>query len=162
MPSFTLRVNGAQKTVDVSADTPLLWVLRDSLQLTGTKYGCGAGICGSCSVHMNGALTRSCITTVSQAAGKDITTIEGMGADRLHPLQEAWIAEDVPQCGYCQSGQIMAAAALLKKTPHPTDAQITEFMSANICRCGTYERIRRAIRRAISDKNVRPTAGGTK
>jgi aerobic-type carbon monoxide dehydrogenase small subunit (CoxS/CutS family) len=106
---------------------------------------------------MNGALTRSCITTVSQAQGKDITTIEGLDTNGPHPLQKAWIAEDVPQCGYCQSGQIMAAAALLKKTPHPTDAQITEFMSANICRCGTYERIRRAIRR-VSDKNVRPTA----
>jgi aerobic-type carbon monoxide dehydrogenase small subunit (CoxS/CutS family) len=153
MSSFTLRVNGVSKTVEVAADTPLLWVLRDSLELTGTKYGCGAGICGACSVHMNGELTRSCITRVAQAAGKEITTIEGLGADRLHPLQEAWIREDVPQCGYCQSGQLMAAAALLKKTPHPTDAQITRFMSANICRCGTYERIRRAIRRA---------AGGTK
>lgn len=148
MSSFTLRVNGVSKTVDVAADTPLLWVLRDSLELTGTKYGCGAGICGACSVHMNGALTRSCITNIAQAAGKEITTIEGLGANRLHPLQEAWIREDVPQCGYCQSGQLMAAAALLKKTPHPTDAQITAYMSANICRCGSYERIRRAIHRA--------------
>jgi aerobic-type carbon monoxide dehydrogenase small subunit (CoxS/CutS family) len=148
MPSFTLRVNGVSKTVDVATDTPLLWVLRDSLELTGTKYGCGAGICGACSVHMNGALTRSCITSVSQAAGRDITTIEGLGANGLAPLQEAWIQEDVPQCGYCQSGQLMAASALLKKTPHPSDAQIREFMSANICRCGTYERIRRAIHRA--------------
>ena len=148
MPSFSLRVNGALKTVDVAADTPLLWVLRDSLELTGTKYGCGAGICGACSVHMNGALTRSCITTISQAAGREITTIEGLGRSRLDRLQEAWIQEDVPQCGYCQSGQLMAAAALLKKTPHPSDAQITQFMSANICRCGTYERIRRAIHRA--------------
>lgn len=148
MSSFTLRVNGVSKTVDVAADTPLLWVLRDSLELTGTKYGCGAGICGACSVHMNGALTRSCITNIAQAAGKEITTIEGLGANRLHPLQEAWIREDVPQCGYCQSGQLMAAAALLKKTPHPTDAQITAYMSANICRCGTYARIRRAIHRA--------------
>jgi len=152
MPSFSLRVNGVSKTVEVAADTPLLWVLRDSLELTGTKYGCGAGICGACSVHMNGALTRSCITSISQAAGRDITTIEGLGGNGLHPLQQAWIREDVPQCGYCQSGQLMAAAALLKKTPHPSDAQITEFMSANLCRCGTYERIRRAIQRA---------AGGT-
>jgi len=148
MPSFSLRVNGLSKTVEVAADTPLLWVLRDSLALTGTKYGCGAGICGACSVHMNGTLTRSCITSIARAAGQEITTIEGLGANGLHPLQKAWIHDDVPQCGYCQSGQLMAAAALLKKTPHPSDAQITEFMSANICRCGTYERIRRAIHRA--------------
>jgi isoquinoline 1-oxidoreductase subunit alpha len=148
MPSFSLRVNGVLKTVDVAADTPLLWVLRDSLDLTGTKYGCGAGICGACSVHMNGALTRSCITTISAAAGREITTIEGLGPNRLDRLQQAWIQEDVPQCGYCQSGQLMAAAALLKKTPHPSDAQIAQFMAGNICRCGTYERIRRAIHRA--------------
>lgn len=154
MAEFTFRVDGANKTVDVSPDTPLLWVLRDSLQLTGTKFGCGAGLCGACSVHLNGALTRSCITRVSEASGKDIVTIEGLGAGHLHRLQKAWIAEDVPQCGYCQSGQIMAAAALLAKTPHPTDDQITDFMSGNICRCGTYERIRRAIRRA--------SAGGAK
>ena len=148
MPNYSFRVNGTEKNVDVSPDTPLLWVLRDSLQLTGTKFGCGAGLCGACSVHINGALTRSCITPVSQVAGKTVTTIEGLGANGLHPLQQAWIAEDVPQCGYCQSGQIMAAAALLHKTPHPTDQQITEFMTGNICRCGTYERIRRAIHRA--------------
>jgi len=150
MPNFNFRVNGSEKNADVSADTPLLWLLRDTLELTGTKFGCGAGLCGACSVHINGALTRSCITPVSQVAGKNITTIEGLGSNRLHPLQEAWIAEDVPQCGYCQSGQIMAAAALLAKTPHPTDQQITDFMSGNICRCGTYERIRRAIHRASS------------
>jgi aerobic-type carbon monoxide dehydrogenase small subunit (CoxS/CutS family) len=154
MPNFSFRVNGSEKNADVSADTPLLWVLRDTLYLTGTKFGCGAGLCGACSVHINGALTRSCITPVSQVAGKSVTTIEGLGADSLHPLQKAWIAEDVPQCGYCQSGQIMAAAALLQKTPHPTDQQITEFMTGNICRCGTYERIRRAIHRA--------SAGGAK
>ena len=148
MPTFTFRVNGSEKNADVSPDTPLLWVLRDSLQLTGTKFGCGAGLCGACSVHINGALTRSCITPVSQVAGKNVTTIEGLGANGLHPLQAAWIAEDVPQCGYCQSGQIMAAAALLKKTPHPTDQQITDFMSGNICRCGTYARIRAAIQDA--------------
>jgi len=150
MPKFTFRVNGNEKSADVSADTPLLWVLRDTLELTGTKFGCGAGLCGACSVHVNGALTRSCITPVSQVADKNITTIEGLGANGLHPLQKAWIAEDVPQCGYCQSGQIMAAAVLLEKTPHPTDQQITDFMSGNICRCGTYERIRRAIHRASS------------
>jgi isoquinoline 1-oxidoreductase subunit alpha len=153
MPNFTLRVNGAEKNVNVEPDTPLLWVLRDTLELTGTKFGCGAGLCGACSVHVNGVLTRSCSMPISQAAGKSVTTIEGLGANRLHPLQKAWIAEDVPQCGYCQSGQIMAAAALLAKTPHPTDTQITESMSANICRCGTYDRIRKAIHRA---------AGGTK
>jgi aerobic-type carbon monoxide dehydrogenase small subunit (CoxS/CutS family) len=154
MPTYTFRVNGSEKSTDVSPDTPLLWVLRDSLQMTGTKFGCGAGLCGACSVHLDGALTRSCITPVSQVAGKSVTTIEGLGANGMHPLQAAWIAEDVPQCGYCQSGQIMTAAVLLKKTPHPTDQQITEFMSGNICRCGTYERIRRAIHRA--------SAGGAK
>src|SRR5438552_5325172 len=154
MANFTLRVNGAEKVVDVSADTPLLWVLRDTLQLTGTKFGCGAGLCGACSVHVNGALTRSCTMQVSQAAGKNITTIEGLGANGLHPLQKAWIAEDVPQCGYCQSGQIMAAASLLAKTPHPSDQQITDYMSGNICRCGTYERIRRAARRVACPAGV--------
>lgn len=151
MAEFTLLLNGKSKTVDVSPDTPLLWVLRDSLQMTGTKYGCGAGLCGACSVHLDGALTRSCITPVSQAVGKKITTIEGLGGTGLHAVQKAWIAEDVPQCGYCQSGQIMAAAALLAKTPHPTDAEITEFMSGNICRCGTYDRIRKAIHRAAGN-----------
>lgn len=150
MPNYTFHVNGSEKNAEVSPDTPLLWVLRDNLQLTGTKFGCGAGLCGACSVHVNGALTRSCITPVSQVVGKHVTTIEGLGANGLHPLQAAWIAEDVPQCGYCQSGQIMAAAAMLQKTPHPTDQQITDFMSGNICRCGTYERIRRAIHRATS------------
>jgi aerobic-type carbon monoxide dehydrogenase small subunit (CoxS/CutS family) len=150
MPNFTLQVNGAQKTVDVQPDTPLLWVLRDSLSLTGTKYGCGVGLCGACTVHVDGRLIHSCTMPISQAAGKNIKTIEGLGADGLHPLQKSWIAEDVPQCGYCQSGQIMAAAVLLAKRPHPTDAEITDFMSANICRCGTYDRIRRAIHRAAA------------
>jgi len=148
MPDITLRVNGTEKHVDVSPDTPLLWVLRDSLELTGTKFGCGVGLCGACSVHVNGALTHSCTLRVSEAAGKNITTIEGLGANGLHALQQAWIDEDVPQCGYCQSGQIMAAAALLAKTPLPSDNDITDFMSGNICRCGTYDRIRRAIHRA--------------
>jgi aerobic-type carbon monoxide dehydrogenase small subunit (CoxS/CutS family) len=150
MPDITLEVNGREQKVSVSADTPLLWVLRDTLQLTGTKYGCGAGLCGACTVHVDGAAMRSCSTPVSQVAGKKITTIEGLTASGPHPLQQAWIAEDVPQCGYCQTGQIMAAAVLLTKTPQPSDAQITEFMSGNICRCGTYDRIRRAIHRAAS------------
>jgi isoquinoline 1-oxidoreductase subunit alpha len=150
MPNYSLKVNGIAKTIEVEPDTPLLWVLRDTLQLTGTKFGCGAGLCGACSVHLDGALTRSCTLPVSQAAGKNIKTIEGLGANGLHALQQAWVAEDVPQCGYCQSGQIMAAASLLAKTPHPTDAEISEFMSGNICRCGTYERIKRAIHRAAN------------
>lgn len=158
MATFILRVNGAEKTVDVEPDTPLLWVLRDSLELTGTKYGCGAGLCGACSVHVDGKLMHSCTLPVAQAAGKSVTTIEGLGANGPHAVQRAWIAEDVPQCGYCQSGQIMAAAALLAKTPHPTDSQITDAMSGNICRCGTYDRIRRAIHRA-SHANA---AGGAK
>lgn len=153
--AITLRVNGSEQSVDVSPETPLLWVLRDTLQLTGTKFGCGVGLCGACSVHVNGALTRSCTLRVSEAAGKTITTIEGLGANGLHPLQIAWIAEDVPQCGYCQSGQIMAAAALLAKNPKPSDSDVTDFMSGNICRCGTYDRIRRAVRRAA-------TSGGAK
>jgi aerobic-type carbon monoxide dehydrogenase small subunit (CoxS/CutS family) len=151
MATITLTVNGTDKNVDVSPETPLLWVLRDTLRLTGTKFGCGAGFCGACSVHVNGALTHSCTMPVSQAAGKNVTTIEGLGANGLHSLQRAWIAEDVPQCGYCQSGQIMAAAALLAKTPHPSDSEIADFMSANICRCGTYERIQHAIRRSIAE-----------
>ena len=155
MAIFTLRVNGAEKTVEVQPDTPLLWVLRDSLELTGTKFGCGAGLCGACSVHVDGKLMHSCTLPVSQAAGKSVTTIEGLGVGHLHPLQSAWIAEDVPQCGYCQSGQIMAAAALLAKTPHPTDSQITDAMAGNICRCGTYDRIRLAIHRAAN-----PSASG--
>src|SRR5437879_3994067 len=150
MANFTLRVNGTSKNVDVEADTPLLWVLRDSLELTGTKFGCGAGYCGACSVHVNGALTRSCTMPVSQAAGKNITTIEGLGANGLHALQKAWIAEDVPQCGYCQSGQMMAAAALLAKNLHPSEQDITTAMTGNICRCGTYDRIRRTIQRVAA------------
>jgi isoquinoline 1-oxidoreductase alpha subunit len=156
MPEITLRVNGGDRKVDISPDTPLLWVLRDTLQLTGTKFGCGAGLCGACTVHVDGAARRSCSTPVSQAAGKNITTIEGLSsAGGLHPLQQAWIAEDVPQCGYCQVGQIMAAAALLAKTPQPSDDQITEAMSGNLCRCGTYDRIRRAIHRAANPGGTR-------
>ena len=150
MADFTLRVNGSDRKISVPPETPLLWVLRDHLQLTGTKYGCGAGFCGACTIHVEGAPTRSCSTPVSQVSGKKITTIEGLSADAQHPLQLAWIAEEVPQCGYCQSGQIMAAASLLAKNPHPSEEQITAFMAGNICRCGTYERIRRAILRAAS------------
>jgi aerobic-type carbon monoxide dehydrogenase small subunit (CoxS/CutS family) len=143
-----LDVNGKRQDLDVDPEMPLLWVLRDTLGLTGTKFGCGLGQCGACTVHVDGAATRSCITTVKAAAGKTITTIEGLSPGSNHPLQTAWVAEQVPQCGYCQSGQIMSAAALLAKTPRPTDAQIDTAMTGNICRCGTYQRIRRAIHRA--------------
>jgi len=148
MADITLRVNGSEHKVSVSPETPLLWVLRDTLQLTGTKFGCGAGLCGACTVHLDGGAVRSCSTPVSQAAGKNITTIEGLTVNGPHALQEAWIAEQVPQCGYCQTGQIMAAAALLAKTAQPSDEQITQAMAGNLCRCGTYDRIRRAIHRA--------------
>jgi len=155
MADITLRVNGSERKVSVSRETPLLWVLRDTLQLTGTKFGCGAGLCGACTVHVEGAATRSCTTPVSQVAGKNITTIEGLAGNGQHPLQAAWIAEEVPQCGYYQTGQIMAAAALLAKTAHPTEDEITSFMSANLCRCGTYERIRRAIQRVANGGGAR-------
>jgi aerobic-type carbon monoxide dehydrogenase small subunit (CoxS/CutS family) len=155
MADFTLRVNGSDRKVSVAPETPLLWVLRDSLQLTGTKFGCGAGLCGACTVHVDGASTRSCSIPVSQVVAKNITTIEGLSPNGQHPLQQAWIGEEVPQCGYCQSGQIMAAAALLAKTPNPSEEQIMSFMSANICRCGTYDRIRRAIQRATQGGGAR-------
>jgi isoquinoline 1-oxidoreductase subunit alpha len=144
----TFILNGKSQTVDVSPDMPLLWVLRDTLNMTGTKFGCGMALCGACTVHINGEAARSCQTAISAVAGKKVTTIEGLSANGLHPVQEAWIAEDVPQCGYCQSGQIMSAVALLAKKPNPTDADIDDFMSGNICRCGTYQRIRKAIHRA--------------
>jgi len=150
MADITLRVNGSEHKVNVPPETPLLWVLRDTLQMTGTKFGCGAGLCGACTVHVEGAAVRSCSTPVSQAVGKNILTIEGLSAHGAHPLQQAWIAEQVPQCGYCQTGQIMAAAALLAKTPRPNDEQINQAMSGNICRCGTYDRIRKAIHRAAA------------
>ena len=143
-----LLVNGKSQTVDVPPDTPLLWVIREHLKLTGTKFGCGVAQCGACTVHLNGTAVRSCQTPVSAAVGKKITTIEGLSPDGKHPLQVAWIAEQVPQCGYCQSGQIMQAAALLAKNPNPTDEQIVAEMSGNICRCATYVRIKRAIKRA--------------
>jgi isoquinoline 1-oxidoreductase subunit alpha len=145
---MVFEVNGKRFDVDVSPDMPLLWVLRDTIGLTGTKFGCGLGQCGACTVHLDGAATRSCLTNASAATGKKITTIEGLSPSSSHKLQKAWIEEQVPQCGYCQSGQLMSAAALLVKTPNPTDAQIDSAMAGNICRCGTYQRIRRAIHRA--------------
>ena len=145
---ISLQVNGKRYEVEAPHNTPLLWVIRENLGLTGTKYGCGISQCGACTVHVNGEAIRSCVTPVSSVVGKEITTIEGLSADNTHPVQQAWIADDVPQCGYCHSGQIMAAAALLAKNPRPTDADIDRTMSGNICRCGTYQRIRRAIHRA--------------
>jgi isoquinoline 1-oxidoreductase alpha subunit len=151
MTIITLRVNGQEQTVDVSPATPLLWVLRDTLGLTGTKYGCGIGECGACTVHLDGEAVRSCTIPVGQVDGRAITTIEGLSPDGDHPLQRAWLAENVPQCGYCQPGQIMAAAALLSTNPNPTDDDINAAMSHNLCRCGTYQRIRRAIHRAAQE-----------
>ena len=145
---ISLTVNGKQYNVDVAADMPLLWVIRDTIGLTGTKFGCGLSQCGACTVHLEGNAIRSCTTPVSLAASKKVTTIEGLSPNSSHALQVAWIAEQVPQCGYCQSGQLMSAAALLAKTPKPTDAQIDAAMTGNICRCGTYQRIHRAIKRA--------------
>ncbi len=146
--SITLTVNGSARTVDVHPDTPLLWVLRDHLGLTGTKFGCGMALCGACTIHLNGQAIRSCVTPVSSAAGQKITTIEGLSADGSHPLQLAWYEINVPQCGYCQPGQIMSAAALLAEKPIPTDQDIHSAMSGNICRCGTYQRIKAAIHQA--------------
>lgn len=143
-----LTINGKAQEVAAADDTPLLWVLRDTLGLTGTKYGCGMALCGACTVHIDGAATRSCITPLGAVAGKSVTTIEGLSADRSHPVQRAWLEIDVPQCGYCQSGQIMSAAALLAKNLSPTDTDIDTAMAGNICRCGTYPRIRKAIHRA--------------
>ena len=149
-----LQVNGKEHRLEVDADTPLLWVLRDTLGLTGTKYGCGIALCGACTVQVNGEPVRSCVTPASAVAGKRITTIEGLSAHGEHPVQKAWIALNVPQSGYCQSGQIMAAAALLAKTPKPTDAEIDTAMSGQLCRCGTYPRIRAAIKRAAGIEEV--------
>jgi isoquinoline 1-oxidoreductase alpha subunit len=147
-------VNGQQVTVDASGDTPLLWVLRDHLRLTGTKFGCGAGLCGACTVHLDGQALRSCALPVAAAVNKSVTTIEGLSHKGDHPLQEAWVAENAPQCGYCQSGQIMSAAALLQQNPTPDDAAIDQAMAGNICRCGSYLRIRKAIHRAASAQPV--------
>jgi len=147
--AITLDVNGRQQRVDVDPDTPLLWVLRDTLGMTGTKFGCGIAYCGACTVHVDGAATRSCSVPIGSVADKKIVTIEGLSTDRQHPLQKAWVAEEVPQCGYCQSGMIMAAAALLKEKPAPSDSDIDQTMT-NVCRCGTYNRVRRAIKRAAA------------
>lgn len=143
-----LTINGKTQEVEVAEDTPLLWVLRDALGLTGTKFGCGMALCGACTVHIDGVATRSRVTPVNAVSGKSVTTIEGLSANRSHPVQQAWMEIDVPQCGYCQSGQIMSAAALLSKTARPSDDEIDAAMAGNICRCGTYPRIRKAIHRA--------------
>ena len=148
MPAITLRINGQDKQVDVPEGMPLLWVLRDRLDLTGTKFGCGIGSCGACTVHLDGVAVRSCQTPAVAAAGKAVTTIEGLSSHGSHPVQQAWIEAQVPQCGYCQSGQIMSAAALLATNPNPSDSDIDSAMSGNLCRCGTYQRIRKAIHRA--------------
>jgi isoquinoline 1-oxidoreductase alpha subunit len=150
MPITRLLINGESHQVDVNPDMPLLWVLRDSLGLTGTKYGCGQGLCGSCTIHLDGEAVRACITPVSAATDKLVLTIEGFSGSGAHPLQRAWLAEKVPQCGYCQPGQIMAAAALLSNNPLPSDGEIDAAMSGILCRCGTYQRIRKAIHRAAS------------
>lgn len=147
----TLKVNGVQKSFQGDPEMPLLWYLRDVLFLTGTKFGCGVALCGTCTVHVNGEAVRACVTPVKSVEGKAVTTIEGLGAQGLHPVQKAWIAANVPQCGYCQPGQIMQAAALLKSNPKPNDKDIDEAMSGNICRCGTYQRIRAAIKAAAKE-----------
>jgi isoquinoline 1-oxidoreductase alpha subunit len=144
----TIKINGQTIEVDAAPDTPLLWVLRDHLNMTGTKYGCGMALCGACTVHIDGAATRSCVLPLQAVGGRSVTTIEGLSKDRSHAVQKAWTEIDVPQCGYCQSGQIMSAVALLKSNPRPSDAEIDAAMAGNICRCGTYPRIRRAIHRA--------------
>ena len=154
MAAVRFTLNGKSQTVDAIPAMPLLWILRDTLGMTGTKFGCGMGLCGACTVVIDGQPQRSCMTPVSAVAGKNITTIEGLSPDRSHPVQKAWIEEDVPQCGYCQSGQIMTAAALLAKTPNPTDADIDGAMRNNICRCGAYNNIRRAIHRAAGPKRA--------
>ena len=154
--AFTFTVNGKSTTVDVPADMPLLWVIRDVLDLKGTKFGCGAGLCGACTVHLDGRAVRSCQTPVSTVASKQVTTLEGLSADGTHPLQIAWQEIDVPQCGYCQAGQIMSAAALLARTSKPTDADIDTAMNGNLCRCATYLRIRQAIHKAAAMSPARP------
>jgi len=148
MATYQLTVNGENRKVEAAPETPLLWVLRDNLDLTGTKFGCGMAQCGACTVHMDGEAIRSCSTKIADIGNKKITTIEGVSAEELHPVQQAWMDENVPQCGYCQTGQIMSAIALIEKNPDPTDSEIESAMSGNICRCGTYERIRKAIKRA--------------
>ena len=151
--AITLNVNNTAHAVDIEPETPLLWVLRDTLGLTGTKYGCGIASCGACTIHIDGQPVRSCQTAVSAAAGKKITTIEGLSRDKSHPIQQAWVEVGVPQCGYCQSGQIMSAAALLARRKNPTDLEIDAAMSGNLCRCGTYQRIRQGVHRAAKIAN---------
>ncbi len=151
MTKVTFAINGAAVSLDADADTPLLWIVREHLKLTGTKFGCGAGLCGACTVHLDGKAVRSCQTQLSEVANKKITTIEGLSSNSNHPLQKAWIAEQVPQCGYCQSGQIMQAASLLAKNNNPTKEEIVKHMDGNLCRCMTYTRIQKAIMRAASD-----------
>jgi isoquinoline 1-oxidoreductase alpha subunit len=151
MSAVSVTINGKAATVNVDPATPLLWVLRENLQLTGTKFGCGIAQCGACTVHVNGEATRSCVTPLSAVAGKSVTTIEGLSPDGSHKLQKAWVAEQVPQCGYCQSGQIMQAATLLAKTKNPSREQIVQHMNGNICRCGTYQRIVKAVQRAAKE-----------
>ncbi len=150
MATYQLTVNGENREVEAAPETPLLWVLRDNLDLTGTKFGCGMAQCGACTVHMDGESIRSCFTKISEIGSKKITTIEGVSSEGLHPIQQAWMDENVPQCGYCQTGQIMSAIALIEKNPNPSDSEIEAAMSGNICRCGTYERIRKAIKRAAN------------
>lgn len=151
MPTYSIKVNGKSHTVDISADMPLLWVLRDHLNLVGTKYGCGIALCGSCTVHVDGDPARSCVVTLEQVEGKEITTIEGLSEDGSHPLQEAWKAVDVPQCGYCQAGQIMTAAAFLERNPDPSAEQVREAMNGNLCRCASYQRILEAVELAAKN-----------
>ena len=157
--AITFTLNGSAQAVDTHPQTPLLWVLRDTLGLTGTKFGCGMAVCGACTVHVNGNAIRSCVTPIASVAGKTVTTIEGLSPDSSHAVQQAWIEEDVPQCGYCQSGQLMAAASLLSKTAKPTDADISEALKGNICRCGTYGQIRRAVHRAAELAAAAKTPG---
>jgi isoquinoline 1-oxidoreductase subunit alpha len=154
--AITFVLNGKPQSVDVSPEMPLLWVLRDTLNMTGTKFGCGMALCGACTVNIEGAAARSCVTPVSSVAGKKITTIEGLSSDASHPVQQAWMETNVPQCGYCQPGQIMSAVALLAKKSAPTDIDIDDAMSGNICRCGTYQRIRQAIHRAAALQAAKP------
>ncbi|MGH9744728.1 MAG: (2Fe-2S)-binding protein [Candidatus Acidiferrales bacterium] len=162
MDAISITVNGHERSVKVTPDTPLLWVLRDTLGLTGTKFGCGMALCGACTVHVDGEATRSCTTRISAVAGRSITTIEGLSSDGRHPVQVAWIDEQVAQCGYCQVGMIMTSAALLAKNSKPTDADIDEALGGHICRCGTYQRIRAAVHEAASKQSAKPAAAGEK